>query len=106
MLATGEFKLKVVMFADDEWWIAQCLDFDIAVQARRIEDLPYELERTLIGRIMVAADLGLNPFSGLPKAPSRYWDMYDKATEVHEEPKVPQTVQQYVERLELRRLAA
>ena len=71
--------IKAVMFREGDWWVAQCLDVDIAGQARNERDLYYELGRLLVGRIMAAGKLGVDPFATLPPAPRRYWDMFDRA---------------------------
>ncbi len=67
------------MFREKDRWVAQCLDIDIAVQAKAEGDLPYELGLTLVGRILAADKLGIDPFEGLPRAPKRYWDMFRNA---------------------------
>ena len=67
------------MFREEGRWVAQCLDVDIAVQAKTEGDLPYELGLTLVGRILAADNLGIDPFDGLPRAPERYWDMFRDA---------------------------
>lgn len=73
---TDEFKIRTVLFREGDWWVAQCLDYDLAAQARTEKDLQYELGRILVGRIMAGAELGVEPFKGLPPAPRRYWDMF------------------------------
>lgn len=74
-----EFKIRTVLFKEGEWWVAQCLDVDIAAQAKTEKDLRYELGRLLVGRMMASDKLGIEPFQGLPPAPRRYWDMFFEA---------------------------
>jgi len=71
--------IRVVVFREEGWWVAQCLDVDIAVQAKTEEDLHYELGLTLVGRILASDALGIEPFEGLPRAPKRYWDLFRDA---------------------------
>jgi hypothetical protein len=61
------------------WWIAQCLEYDLATAAKRLEDLPAELERFLTGQIAASLELGIEPFAGLPPAPKRFWQRYEDA---------------------------
>lgn len=75
----GERIIRVVLFTEGEWQVAQCLDIDIAAQARSERDLYYELGRILVGRVLAARELGVEPFASLPPAPRRYWDMFFKA---------------------------
>jgi hypothetical protein len=71
--------ISVLAFQDGDSWSAQCLEYDIATQAATLPDLFYEVERTLMGHLAVAAKLGREPFAGLKPAPQRYWDMYENA---------------------------
>jgi hypothetical protein len=74
-------KFKVLIFegCQGKEWAAQCLDYDIAVQAKTFRDLVYELSRVLKGHIIVSKQLGVDPFAGLPMAPKAFWDLADKA---------------------------
>ena len=62
-------QLSLVIFKDDDWWVAQCLEYDIAVQARTIPDVQYEIQRVLVGRIAMSAKLNVAPFEGISPAP-------------------------------------
>jgi hypothetical protein len=75
-----EHTIRTVLFQEGGWWVAQCLDVDIAAQARTERDLYYELGRLLVGRILAGEKLGVDPFRSLPPAPKRYWDMFFDAT--------------------------
>lgn len=74
-----ESTIRVVVFREEGWWVAQCLEVDIAVQAKTESDLHYELSLTLIGRILAGDSLGIDAFEGLPRAPKRYWDLFRDA---------------------------
>jgi hypothetical protein len=76
----SEHPLKVLFFEyPDGLWAAQCLEYDIAAQASRLEDLYYEMERVLVSYLSLADELGQEPFKGLPKAPKKYWDIFKKS---------------------------
>jgi hypothetical protein len=72
-------EIRVVMFKRRRLWIAQCLEFDICVQASEREDLEYELERAFIGYQAGCARENIEAFSNLPPAPQQYWDMWSGA---------------------------
>ena len=78
-MTSAQTTLHALLFRRREWYIAQCLEHDIAVQARSFDDARYEFERALLGRLVVAAELGCDPFAGLPKAPLRYWRLFEEA---------------------------
>ena len=72
---------RVLMFEnkDSGWWSAQCLDCDIAAQAKTLGDLIYEIQRVLTGHIVVSKELNIEPFTNLKPAPPIYWQMFDQA---------------------------
>jgi hypothetical protein len=98
----ADLKIRAVLFQEEGWWVAQCLEYDIAAQARTQADLLYELERLLVGRILISAKKGRQPFENLPKAPSRYWTMYEEAEPVSIDPSPRQWDFQVLPDIELR----
>ena len=69
----------ILVFQEGEWWSAQCLQYDIAAQAKTLPDLFYEMERTLMGYFAIAAEKGGVPFAGIGAAPQKYWDVVDQS---------------------------
>jgi hypothetical protein len=64
---------------DGKWWVAQCLDYDIAAPGKTIRDALYEFQRLVVARVAISARNGLDdPFAGLKRAPERYWKMFDE----------------------------
>jgi predicted RNase H-like HicB family nuclease len=76
---TTAFDIRVVLFEDEKWWCAQCLEYDITAQAKTLPELRYELERVLFAHVCAGAEEGRAPFQGLERAPSKYWRMYETA---------------------------
>jgi hypothetical protein len=70
---------RAVIFHRDGWYVAQVLEVDIAVQARTPQDLDYELQRAIVGRLVVGAELGREPFAGLRPAPERFEQLWREA---------------------------
>lgn len=73
------YTVRAVVFQEGEWLSAQCLEYDIATQARTLEDLDYELQRILFGHIATSKKLHREPFEGIPRAPQKFWDMFDQS---------------------------
>ena len=69
----------VVVFEDRGWWVAQCLERNLGTASRDPRELPTKLETVL--KVQVEADLeaGVEPFSALPQAPRRFWQMFQGA---------------------------
>jgi hypothetical protein len=74
--------LRVVTYRREGWWMAQCLEYDITATAKTESDLARELQRVIVGYMVVAEELGLAPFAHLPPAPSRFLTMWEQAREI------------------------
>ncbi|HEV8364600.1 MAG TPA: hypothetical protein VGQ52_13890 [Gemmatimonadaceae bacterium] len=72
-------EVRAVMFKRGRFWIAQCLEFDICVQALKLQDLQYELGRALIGVQSACDQEKIGAFSSLPRAPQQYWDLWNES---------------------------
>ncbi len=73
------FSVRAVVFWEGEHWVAQCLEYRYAIQARRLEDIPRVLRGCIEAQILVSREVGIEPFHGFEPAPKRYWDMFDHA---------------------------
>jgi len=71
--------ISAVFFQEEDGtWVAQCLEFDIAAQAKSVPELDYELQRVLFAHIAISVELNQRPFLGLNPAPQKYWDMFER----------------------------
>ncbi len=68
---------RIVCFKEGEAWSAQCLEFDIATQAKMPRDLAFAIQRAIEGQVLVALQNRMTPFKDLPPAPERFWRMFD-----------------------------
>jgi hypothetical protein len=74
-------RIRGIVFQDEKGlWCAQCLEYDIAAQAGTVEELRKEFSSLLSSYIQISADLNRRPFEGLPRAPRRFFKMYETAT--------------------------
>lgn len=73
--------IRVLIFGDEKRgaWAAQCLDCDMAMQAKSFQGLIYEVNRVLNGHLLVSEELGIDPFETLKPAPPAYWQLFDQA---------------------------
>jgi hypothetical protein len=83
-----DIRISAILFEEEGQWCAQCLEYDIAVQAKTLTDVQIELYRALFSQVVASIELGREPFAGLGAAPPRYWDMFEnaKTTVKREEP--------------------
>ena len=70
-------QLSLLIFQDCDWWVAQCLEYDIAAQARTLKDVEYEIQRVIMGRIAAAIELKIDPFEDLLPAPEEYRKIFE-----------------------------
>lgn len=75
----GEQEVRALLFREEGWWVAQCLEYDLATQAKRLNDLFRELEKLLKRQVIVAHQTGRRPFANLPSAPGRFVDLWEQA---------------------------
>ena len=75
----SEPTIRAVVFREGEWWIVQCLEYDLATQVRRLEDVPEEFRRLVQAQIAVNAAGGVESFHGFGRAPRKFWEMYERA---------------------------
>ncbi len=54
------------------------MEYDIAVQAKTVRDLEYELQRVIMGHVFASQENGREPFEGLLAAPAEFWEKFDK----------------------------
>jgi hypothetical protein len=84
-----EHAVRAVAFRNGRNWVAQCLEYDIATQAKTRGALLCELDRILTAHLLMAEKEGTSPFKGIPRAPKRFWEMYRAArSKVHHRPTV------------------
>jgi hypothetical protein len=70
-------QIRAVLFEEGGSWSAQCLEYDIAAQAKSLLDLHDEIARVLAAHIAASVQMGREPFDGIRPAPKRFWDLYN-----------------------------
>ena len=81
--------IRVLVYREMDHLVAQCLEYDIAAQAKEMDDLRDAFARTFLGQIQRQLELGQKPLENVPKAPRAFWRMFEKKAE---EFKRPQTI--------------
>jgi hypothetical protein len=77
--STKVIHVRAIAFQEGDIWCAQCLEYDIAVQASDIPNLREALEQALVDQIQISLDLGIEPFSNTPRAPQAFHQFYESA---------------------------
>lgn len=71
--------LRFLIIKRENCLVAQCLEYDLATQARDLGDLYEEIERLLVAHAQICEAEGLRPFECLPPAPDKYWKKFTAA---------------------------
>jgi hypothetical protein len=72
--------VSVVVYQQGDWWIGQCLEYDITAQANSPTELHHEIERVLFAHVCASIQEGRTPFDGLSPAPIKFWKMWERAS--------------------------
>lgn len=87
-MAPTNITLSVVLFQENNSWVAQALEYDVTAQGRTLPDAEEALKRTLVGQLFVDLNHGLQPFEGIEQAPEQYWKKFEEAKKL-EDSRVP-----------------
>ena len=74
-----QVSVRVVVFQEGDWVCAQCLEHDIAAQAKTLDACLYELDRLIIGHVAISLENGLDPLHDLKPAPRRVWEWFERS---------------------------
>ena len=74
-----QVSVRVVVFQEAEWVCGQCLEYDIAAQAKTLEDCLSELERLVVGHVAISVEHGLEPLRNLKPAPAQFWEWFERS---------------------------
>ena len=72
-------KLRVLLLQESDWFVAQCLEYDIAAQGKTVKDALYEFTRTLVGHLILTIEDGAK-LEDIPPAPAHYWRWFEDGT--------------------------
>jgi len=75
----NKFAIKVLIFREEGYWIAQCLEYDILSQATTLKEVIQKLRMNILANAIICKHFGREPLQGLKPAPRKFWDMYKKA---------------------------
>jgi hypothetical protein len=73
----NEKSIRVIVFRETDHYVAQCLDYDIATQAKTLEGLVDRLELTLDAEFAICEEDGMQPNKAIPAAPNYYHELWD-----------------------------
>jgi len=60
--AARKYSVRAVVFQEGEWLCAQCLEYDLMVQAKNLQQLSRALQKLIVGHIVVRLRHKQQPF--------------------------------------------
>jgi hypothetical protein len=76
---TKRYTIRAVVFQEGDWLCVQCLEYDLATQAKNLPQLYKAFNRLIIGHIALRVRHNQRPFAGLARAPQKYWTMFRRS---------------------------
>ncbi len=78
--------MRVVIFKEDDLWIAQALEHDICAHADNEEAVREQLHLMLQLERSYSADNGKRPFEGIEPAPDEFQQLWSQCSELEMQP--------------------
>lgn len=79
-LSSKPIKINALAFEDSNGgWVAQCIEYDIAVHADTLLNLSKALERQVLANLHINQKLGRDGLFGVPPAPELFWTAFRAA---------------------------
>ncbi len=69
-------RLNFLLTEGEHGWWARCLEHDFVTQADTLSDLYYEIQRTVVGHVVISQQSGHSPFADLGPAPPEFWNQF------------------------------
>lgn len=71
-------EVRVIVFQEDEKWIAQVLEHDICTQSDNCEALLEELPTIIVAHAQLSTKQGMEPLADISPAPKNFFEMWAK----------------------------
>jgi hypothetical protein len=81
MANNHSYDISVILFQENELWIAHCLEFDIVSQGNSIESAKDAFKRIFLCQVRIDLSNHRHPFIGWDKAPKEVWDKFSEMKE-------------------------
>ena len=82
-----QFTVRVLIIKDEEtgFWVARCLEYDIAAHGKSIKQVQEAFERAFSGQMQANVHHGLDPLDNVPPAPGYVHELWESAEAAHME---------------------
>lgn len=70
--------LRVIVYREGDIYVAQCIEYDIATQAKDIDALLERLDLTIDAECAMSKERTGKPFGGIAPAPNYFHNLWEK----------------------------
>jgi hypothetical protein len=79
VITRDQFQVSVVLYPEDDYWIAQGIQFDVTARGRTPVEASERFNDKFGAELVMSIELGEEPLAGVGAAPKEFWDMYERA---------------------------
>jgi hypothetical protein len=80
------FSVSVLLLREENHWVAQCLEYDIAAQADTLTGVKKAFSKAFVSQVAVNVRHGKKPLEDVPKAPAFYRQLFRKGMRLVDRP--------------------
>ncbi|MDX2019394.1 MAG: hypothetical protein SF187_04080 [Deltaproteobacteria bacterium] len=89
-----QLNVHVLLQKEGPYWVAQCLQHDVAGQGKSVQDAAYAVEKALVSHLAMGLELKENPLATLPgPAPQTYWTKWESGWQMKDDLSLPFSIQ-------------
>lgn len=74
----GALALRIVVVRENDWWVAQGLEWDLAAQGRTVPEALSRLHKTVATQLCLCLENGVEPLSQAVEAPQVFFKAFDE----------------------------
>ena len=80
VISRDQFRVSVVLYPEDGFWIAQGVQFDITARGNTPIEASERFNDRFGAELVMSLELGdAEPLAGVGAAPQEFWEMYENA---------------------------
>jgi hypothetical protein len=79
VLSRDLFRVSVVLYPEEGFWIAQGLQFDITARGKTPTEASERFNDKFGAELVISTEVDEEPLAGVGQAPKEFWDIYKRA---------------------------
>ncbi len=80
--ALEPIKVRVLVMREHDAWVSQCLEYDLGGEGATMDEAMRSSLQAILAQATLDRVLGKAPLQQVPKAPERFWSIYDSGEAV------------------------